>query len=98
MTLTDKQGAVKAWASGGSAGFRNANKSTPLAAERAAAELAKRAKDLGFYSVVIKFKGMGMNKQIAAQTLARFGITISELHDVTPVPYNGCRPKKKRRV
>jgi small subunit ribosomal protein S11 len=69
-----------------------------MAAELAAKELARRALDLGFHSVVVKLKGMGKNKQFAVQSLAASGLSVSQLWDVTPLPHNGCRLPRRRRV
>jgi small subunit ribosomal protein S11 len=98
MVLTDRDSKVQTWTSGGTVGYKNANKATPMAAELAAKELAKRAVGLGFHSVVVKLKGMGKNKQFAVQSLAANGLTVSQLQDVTPIPYNGCRLPRRRRV
>ena len=98
LSLTDRAGNVKAVASGGSAGFKGGNKATPLAAERAAAELARRAQALGFHSVAVRLKGLGRNKQYAVQALAAAGVGVTAVHEVTPVPYNGCRLPRKRRL
>ncbi|WIA35550.1 hypothetical protein OEZ86_003975 [Tetradesmus obliquus] len=98
MVLTDRDSKVQTWTSGGTIGYKNANKATPMAAELAAKELAKRAIGLGFHSVVVKLKGMGKNKQFAVQSLAANGLTVSQLQDVTPIPYNGCRLPRRRRV
>ncbi|KIZ06348.1 Ribosomal protein S11 [Monoraphidium neglectum] len=91
-------GQIKTYTSGGSVGFKNANKSSPLAAERAAAELARRALEKGYFSVSVQLKGMGRNKQIAVQALAAGGVSVTQLREVTPTPYNGCRLPRKRRV
>ncbi|KAI8475742.1 MAG: hypothetical protein J3K34DRAFT_365445 [Monoraphidium minutum] len=98
IVLTDLQGLVQTYTSGGSVGFKNANKSTPLAAERAAAELAKRALEKGFFSVSVRLRGMGRNKQVAVQALAAAGVSVTQLREVTPTAYNGCRLPRKRRV
>lgn len=98
LVLTDKQGQIKTWTSGGTVGFKNSGKSTPLAAEAAAAELARRALSKGFYSVVVKLKGAGRNKQYAVQALAANGVNVTQLQEVTAIPYNGCRLPKKRRT
>jgi small subunit ribosomal protein S11 len=98
MVLTDRDHKVKTWTSGGTVGYKNANKATPVAAELAAKELASRALEMGFHSVVVKLKGMGKNKQFAVQSLAANGLTVTQLWDVTPIPYNGCRLPRRRRV
>jgi small subunit ribosomal protein S11 len=76
----------------------SAMQATPMAAELAAKELARRAIDKGFHSVVVKLKGMGKNKQFAVQSLAASGLTVTQIWDVTPIPYNGCRLPRRRRV
>ncbi len=98
VVLTDLNGQVKTYTSGGSVGFKNSGKSTPLAAERAAAELARRALEKGFFSVSVRLRGMGRNKQIAVQALAAAGVAVTQLREVTPTPYNGCRLPRRRRV
>ena len=98
VTLTDKAGFIKTYTSAGQVGFRGARKSQPVAAERAAEELAKRALRLGYTTVQVKLKGPGNNKQYAVQSLHAAGLKITHLMDVTGIPYNGCRPPKKRRV
>ncbi|KAG2497435.1 hypothetical protein HYH03_004590 [Edaphochlamys debaryana] len=98
ITLTDKTGGIKAYTSAGIVGFRGSRKSQPLAAERAAEELAKRALNLGYGKVEVRLKGPGSNKQYAVASLAASGLTVTALADVTPTPYNGCRPPKRRRV
>jgi small subunit ribosomal protein S11 len=98
LVLTDREARVKTWTSGGSVGYRNANKATPMAAELAARELSRRALDMGFHSVVVKVKGPGKNKHFAVAALAAGGLTVTQLWDVTGVAYNGCRLPRKRRV
>ncbi|KAF8056447.1 rpsK [Scenedesmus sp. PABB004] len=98
LVLTDRESRVQTWTSGGTVGYRNANKATPQAAELAAKELARRALDLGFHAVTVKLKGMGKNKQFAVQSLAAGGLTVTQLWDVTPIPYNGCRLPRRRRA
>lgn len=78
--------------------MKNAQKSTPLATERAAEELAKRALKLGYTNVVVRLKGVGRNKQYAVQSLSKAGLRITQLQEVTSIPYNGCRIPRKRRV
>jgi small subunit ribosomal protein S11 len=96
--LTDKEGAVKAWTSGGTVGHKNSAKSTPIAAEKAAKNLAQKAFELGYSTVLVKLKGRGTNKQFAAAALAANGLTVTALQDVTPIPYNGCRLPRRRRL
>lgn len=98
MTLTDPAGKVRTWTSCGMIGYKNAQKSTPIATEKAADELARKALKLGFYSVVVRLNGMGKNKQYAVQALHKAGLRISQLQDVTPIAYNGCRLPRKRRT
>nr|8A22_Bk Chain Bk, uS11m [Polytomella magna]8APN_Bk Chain Bk, uS11m [Polytomella magna]8APO_Bk Chain Bk, uS11m [Polytomella magna] len=98
LTLTDKEGRVKAWTTPSSVGYKNAKKRLPVAAETAAGELAKRALALGYSTVAVKIKGIGTMTQYAVQMLSSSGIKITQLVDVTPVPYGGCRPSRKRRV
>lgn len=98
LTLTDMQGYIRATRSAGQAGYKGSRKSQPVAAERAAEELARKALQLGYSSVQVRLKGPGSNKQYAVQSLAAAGLRITSLADVTPIPYNGCRPPKKRRV
>eukprot|EP00955_Chlamydomonas_euryale_P115159 366332-Chlamydomonas_euryale.AAC.6 len=98
VTLTDAGGNVKAWTSAGTVGFKNARKSLPVAAEKAAEELARRALKLGYTSASVKLKGVGKNKQYAVQSLNAAGLHLTRLMDVTPIPYNGCRRPKRRRV
>ena len=98
LTLCDKSGNVKAWTSAATVGFRNARKSQPVAAEKAAEELARKALKAGYGSVAVKLNGTGGNKQYAVQSLHATGLRITQLMDVTPIPYNGCRPPAKRRL
>ncbi|PNH08496.1 30S ribosomal protein S11 [Tetrabaena socialis] len=98
LTLTDREGFIKTYTSAGQVGFRGSRKSQPVAAERAAEELAKRALRLGYYAVQVRIKGPGNTKQYAVASLASAGLQITSLADVTPIPYNGCRPPKRRRV
>ena len=98
LTLLSREGLVKALVTGGSVGFRNSGKGTPQAAERAAAELARRALGMGIGSVAVRFRGTGRNKQYAVSALAAAGLNVTSLEDVTPVAYNGCRLPRRRRV
>lgn len=98
LTLLSREGLVKTVVTGGSAGFRNSAKGTPQAAERAAAELARRALAMGIGSVAVRFRGTGRNKQFALSALAANGLTVTSLEDVTAVAYNGCRLPRRRRV
>jgi small subunit ribosomal protein S11 len=99
LTLTDKEETkTKSSLTAGCVGFKNVAKSTPLAAEKAAEEMGKRALKLGFANVSVKLKGPGRTKMYAVQGLHATGLRITQLQDVTPIPYNGCRPPKKRRT
>lgn len=98
LTLTDFQGNTKFWTSAGTLGFKNSRKSTTYAAQAAAEELAKKALVLGFSSVVVKMKGLGYGKESTVRALYKSRLIITQLIEQTPVPHNGCRPPKKRRV
>jgi small subunit ribosomal protein S11 len=99
ITITDMQGNVIAWASSGGEGFKGSRKSTPFAAQMAAKNAAQRAVDAsGIQSVEVFVKGPGIGREAAIRSLYQTGINISKIKDVTPVPHNGCRPKKRRRV
>jgi small subunit ribosomal protein S11 len=97
LTLTDLEGNTQSWASAGSAGFKNSRKSTSYAAQAAAEKLAKKAKQLGFNTIHIKMKGLGYGKELSLRGLKNGGLWIKKIEDLTPIPYNGCRPPKKRR-
>ena len=98
ITLTDLQGNTKFWTSAGTLGFKNSRKSTTYAAQAAAEELAKKALALGFSSVIVKIKGLGYGKESTVRALYKSRLVIIKLIEQTPVPHNGCRPPKKRRV
>ena len=98
LTLTDLNGQVKACSSAGSVGFKNARKNLPIAAEKAAEELAKKAIKLGFESARCHLKGVGNNKQYAVQSLASSGLRLTHLVETTSFPHNGCRMPKRRRI
>jgi small subunit ribosomal protein S11 len=99
ITITDMQGNVIAWASSGGEGFKGSRKSTPFAAQMAAKNAAQRAVDAsGIQSVEVFVKGPGIGREAAIRSLYQTGINITKIKDVTPVPHNGCRPKKRRRV
>jgi small subunit ribosomal protein S11 len=98
ISLTNESGQVISWASAGKMGFRGSKKNTPYAAQLAAADCAKVAHDLGLRRVKVFVKGPGAGRESAMRTLHNSGIEISEIVDVTPMPHNGCRPPKKRRV
>ena len=98
VTLTDAQGNALSWASAGGLGFRGSRKSTPYAAQMAAQDCAKVAYDLGLRKVKVFVKGPGNGRESAIRTIHGAGIEVTEIVDVTPLPHNGCRPPKKRRV
>lgn len=98
ITLTNKYGNVISWASGGTGGFKGSRKSTPFAAQQAALQAAKEALDLGLTSVEVWVKGPGSGREAAIRSLQVAGLEISAIKDVTPIPHNGCRPPKRRRV
>jgi small subunit ribosomal protein S11 len=98
VTLTDKKGNVISWSSAGSIGYKGSRKSTPFAAQLAAEAAAKQAMDLGLRKVEIWVKGPGSGREAAIRSLAAAGLEIEAIKDVTPIPHNGCRPPKRRRV
>ncbi len=99
ITLADMQGNVISWASAGGEGFRGSRKSTPFAAQMAAKVAAQKAIDqAGLRSVEVHVKGPGIGREAAIRSLAQAGLTITKIKDVTPIPHNGCRPPKRRRV
>ena len=98
ITLTDVYGNVISWASPGKMGFKGSRKNTPFAAQQAAENAAKAAIELGLEKVSVEVKGPGAGRDSAIRSLQAAGLTITSIKDVTPVPHNGCRPKKKRRV
>ncbi|MCG6186962.1 MULTISPECIES: 30S ribosomal protein S11 [Maribellus] len=98
VTLTNMNGEVISWSSAGKKGFRGSKKNTPYAAQVAAEECAKTAYDLGLRKVKVFVKGPGNGRESAMRALASVGIQITEIVDVTPLPHNGCRPAKRRRV
>jgi small subunit ribosomal protein S11 len=98
VTITDQQGNTVAWASAGNAGFRGSRKSTPYAARLAAQNAASVAQDNGMQEIEIFVKGPGPGREAAIRALAASGMQLSAIHDITPVPHNGCRPPKRRRV
>ena len=98
VSLTDLQGNLISWASAGQLGFRGARKSTPFAAQEAAQEAAKKAMEHGLKVVEVYVKGPGSGREAAIRSLQASGLEISLIKDVTPVPHNGCRPPKRRRV
>jgi small subunit ribosomal protein S11 len=98
VTLTDKEGNVIAWASAGSAGFKGSRKSTPFAAQVTAEKAARAGMEHGLQKVDCYVKGPGSGRETAIRSLQAAGIDITSVKDVTPIPHNGCRPKKRRRV
>jgi small subunit ribosomal protein S11 len=98
VTLTDLQGNVLSWASAGQLGFKGSRKSTPFAAQQAAEEAAKKAMEHGLKSVEVYVKGPGSGREAAIRSLQATGLEVNLIKDVTPIPHNGCRPPKRRRV
>ena len=98
ITFTDLQGNVIAWGTGGNAGFKGSRKSTPFAAQLAAEQCTKTAIDNGVRKVDVLCKGPGAGRETAIRTIAAAGLEVLSIKDVTPVPHNGCRPPKRRRV
>ena len=98
VTLSDKTGNVVSWASAGSAGFKGSRKSTPFAAQTAAENAARKAMELGLKQVEVYVRGPGSGREAAIRSLQAVGLEISAIHDVTPIPHDGCRPPKRRRV
>lgn len=98
ISLTNRQGQVISWASAGKAGFRGSKKNTPYAAQVAAADAAKVAYDAGMRTAEVFVKGPGSGREAAIRALDGAGIKISKIKDITPIPHNGCRPPKRRRV
>ncbi len=98
VTLTDLNGNVLSWASAGQLGFRGSRKSTPFAAQQAAEEAAKKAMEHGLKSVEVFVKGPGSGREAAIRSLQAAGLEVNMIKDVTPIPHNGCRPPKRRRV
>ncbi len=98
ISLTNKNGQVISWSSAGKMGFRGSKKNTPYAAQTAAADCAKVAFDLGLRKVKVYVKGPGNGRESAIRSLHSAGIEVSEIVDITPMPHNGCRPPKRRRV
>ncbi|MBN1546303.1 MAG: 30S ribosomal protein S11 [Syntrophaceae bacterium] len=98
VTITDLGGNVISWASAGMQGFKGSRKSTPFAAQMAAEDAVKKAKEHGVRRVQVYVKGPGSGRESALRSLQLAGLTISLIRDVTPIPHNGCRPPKRRRV
>lgn len=98
ITLTNKQGQVISWASAGKAGFRGSKKNTPYAAQVAASDAARKAYDGGMRAAEVYVKGPGSGREAAIRAIDSTGIKVLRIKDVTPIPHNGCRPPKRRRV
>ncbi len=98
VTITDKQGNTVAWASGGTEGFKGSRKGTPYAAQLAAQSAARRAMEHGMRRVAVYVKGPGAGREAALRALQAAGFQITLIKDVTPIPHDGCRPPKKRRI
>lgn len=98
ITITDVNGEVVCWATSGGKGFKGSRKSTPFAAQVAAEDCAKRAMDAGMKTVSVLVKGPGAGRESAVRAISAAGLKVAMIKDVTPIPHNGCRPPKKRRV
>lgn len=98
ITITDMQGNTICWASCGAAGFKGSKKSTPFAAQRASEQVAKKAVENGMKEVEVYVKGPGSGRESAIRALQAAGLKVTAIKDVTPLPHNGCRPPKRRRV
>ena len=98
VTLTDPQGNVIAWGSSGTAGFKGSRKGTPYAAQLAARDVARRGMEHGLRQIEVYVKGPGSGREAAIRSLQSSGLYITSIRDVTPIPHNGCRPPKRRRV
>ncbi|MDA1141333.1 MAG: 30S ribosomal protein S11 [Planctomycetota bacterium] len=98
VTITDVNGATLCWDSAGTAGYSGSRKSTPFAAQRAAESCARKAQKFGVKQLEVKVKGAGSGRESAIRSLQAAGLEIRSIEDVTPLPHNGCRPRKKRRV
>jgi small subunit ribosomal protein S11 len=98
VCISDPDGKTICWSSAGSLGFRGSRKGTPFAAQQAASRAASAARDHGMRSVAVRVKGPGAGRESAIRALAAAGLEVRELKDVTPIPHNGCRPPKRRRV
>lgn len=98
VTITDVQGNAISWSSAGMMGFKGSRKSTPYAAQVAAEDAGRKAQDHGMKNLDVEVKGPGAGRESALRALQAIGFTISSIRDVTPIPHNGCRPPKRRRV
>ena len=98
ITITDRQGNALTWATSGGAGFKGSRKSTPFAAQVAAEAAGKVAQEYGIKTLEVKIKGPGPGRESAVRALNNLGIRITQIQDITPIPHNGCRPPKRRRI
>lgn len=98
ISITDKNGNVLCWDSAGTVGYKGSRKSTPFAAQQAAESVANKAQKFGMKEVEVKVKGPGSGREGAIRALSAAGLTVRGIEDITPLPHNGCRPRKKRRV
>ena len=98
ITITDRQGNALTWATSGGAGFKGSRKSTPFAAQVAAEAAGKVAQEYGVKTLEVKIKGPGPGRESAVRALNNLGIRITQIQDITPIPHNGCRPPKRRRI
>jgi small subunit ribosomal protein S11 len=98
ITVTDEKGNVLCWSSSGAVGFKGTRKGTPYAASKAAEDVVKKAREFGIQEVEVRLKGPGQGREAALRTLHAQGLKIVAIRDVTPIPHNGCRPPKRRRV
>jgi small subunit ribosomal protein S11 len=98
ISITDEEGKVVAWSSAGKVGYKGSRKSTPFAAQLAAENAAEEAKDMGMKEIEIFVKGPGSGRESAIRTLQSAGLNITLIKDITPIPHNGCRPPKRRRI
>lgn len=98
VTITDKQGNALVWSTPGVVGYSGSKKATPFAAQVAAGDAARKAKEIGLKEVEVLVKGPGFGRESAIRALQAGGLTVTSIKDVTPMPHNGCRPKKQRRV
>ncbi len=98
VSITDRQGNVIVWSTPGVVGFTGTKKSTPFAAQVAASDAARKAKDMGLQTVEVLVKGPGSGRESAIRALQAAGLTVTSIKDITPLPHNGCRARKKRRV
>lgn len=98
VTITDMQGNVIAWSSAGSKGFRGSRKSTPYAAQICTEDAGVKARDQGMKTIEVAVQGPGSGRESALRALHSVGLTVTSIRDVTPIPHNGCRPRKRRRV